>query len=81
MKGGADANRGDDFPKPTAEFSISSDVQTSSLQQATKTMEAKVTDFSGKWRMKSSDNFEELLKALGEFSEFGAFRLLGTVFG
>lgn len=29
-------------------------------------MENKVTDFSGKWKMKSSENFEELLKALGE---------------
>uniref|UniRef100_A0A667ZDN9 Cellular retinoic acid binding protein 2, b n=1 Tax=Myripristis murdjan TaxID=586833 RepID=A0A667ZDN9_9TELE len=24
-----------------------------------------ITDFSGKWKMKSSENFEELLKALG----------------
>lgn len=29
-------------------------------------MENKVTNFSGKWKMKSSENFEELLKALGE---------------
>lgn len=29
-------------------------------------MEKKITDFSGKWTMKSSENFEELLKALGE---------------
>ncbi|XP_034560988.1 cellular retinoic acid-binding protein 2b [Notolabrus celidotus] len=28
-------------------------------------MEKTITDFSGKWTMKSSDNFEELLKALG----------------
>ncbi|XP_008330164.1 cellular retinoic acid-binding protein 2b [Cynoglossus semilaevis] len=28
-------------------------------------MENKVTDFSGKWKMKSSENFEDLLKALG----------------
>ncbi|XP_068188757.1 cellular retinoic acid-binding protein 2b [Antennarius striatus] len=28
-------------------------------------MEKKVTDFSGKWTMKSSERFEELLKALG----------------
>ncbi|XP_068603270.1 cellular retinoic acid-binding protein 2b [Brachionichthys hirsutus] len=28
-------------------------------------MEKKVTDFSGKWTMKSSEKFEELLKALG----------------
>uniref|UniRef100_A0A3Q1HZN1 Cellular retinoic acid-binding protein 1 n=2 Tax=Anabas testudineus TaxID=64144 RepID=A0A3Q1HZN1_ANATE len=28
-------------------------------------MEKKVTDFSGKWKMKSSENFEELLRALG----------------
>ncbi|AWP21493.1 Duplicated cellular retinoic acid-binding protein 2b [Scophthalmus maximus] len=28
-------------------------------------MENKVTDFSGKWKMRSSENFEELLKALG----------------
>ncbi|XP_042362741.1 cellular retinoic acid-binding protein 2b [Plectropomus leopardus] len=28
-------------------------------------VEKKVADFSGKWKMKSSDNFEELLKALG----------------
>ncbi|XP_059206339.1 cellular retinoic acid-binding protein 2b [Centropristis striata] len=27
--------------------------------------EKKVTDFSGKWKMKSSQNFEDLLKALG----------------
>uniref|UniRef100_A0A8C5D880 Cellular retinoic acid-binding protein 1 n=1 Tax=Gouania willdenowi TaxID=441366 RepID=A0A8C5D880_GOUWI len=27
--------------------------------------EGQVTDFSGKWTMKSSENFEELLKALG----------------
>ncbi|PWA15099.1 hypothetical protein CCH79_00008668, partial [Gambusia affinis] len=29
-------------------------------------MENKVTNFSGKWKMKSSENFEELLKALGD---------------
>lgn len=29
-------------------------------------MERKSADFSGKWTMKSSENFEELLKALGE---------------
>ncbi|XP_077364034.1 cellular retinoic acid-binding protein 2b [Festucalex cinctus] len=28
-------------------------------------MEKKIPDFSGKWRMKSSESFEELLKALG----------------
>ncbi|KAM8766263.1 cellular retinoic acid-binding protein 2b [Acanthopagrus schlegelii] len=28
-------------------------------------MEKKIADFSGKWKMKSSENFEELLKALG----------------
>ncbi|KAK2864544.1 hypothetical protein Q7C36_003698 [Tachysurus vachellii] len=28
-------------------------------------MSDQVTDFSGSWRMKSSENFEELLKALG----------------
>jgi len=28
-------------------------------------MERKITDFSGKWKIKSSENFEELLKALG----------------
>ncbi|XP_061662697.1 cellular retinoic acid-binding protein 2b [Syngnathoides biaculeatus] len=28
-------------------------------------MENKIPDFSGKWKMKSSANFEELLKALG----------------
>ncbi|KAG9279387.1 cellular retinoic acid-binding protein 2b [Astyanax mexicanus] len=28
-------------------------------------MEGKITDFSGTWKMKSSENFEELLKALG----------------
>ncbi|XP_056877719.1 cellular retinoic acid-binding protein 2b [Takifugu flavidus] len=28
-------------------------------------MERKTADFSGKWTMKSSENFEELLKALG----------------
>ncbi|XP_055022510.1 cellular retinoic acid-binding protein 2-like, partial [Boleophthalmus pectinirostris] len=28
-------------------------------------MEKKYADFSGKWKMKSSENFEELLKALG----------------
>lgn len=31
-------------------------------------MENAAADFSGRWRMKSSENFEELLKALGEFS-------------
>uniref|UniRef100_A0A8B9LYF8 Cellular retinoic acid-binding protein 2 n=1 Tax=Astyanax mexicanus TaxID=7994 RepID=A0A8B9LYF8_ASTMX len=30
-----------------------------------KIMEGKITDFSGTWKMKSSENFEELLKALG----------------
>lgn len=30
-------------------------------------MERKTTDFSGKWTMKSSENFEELLKVLGEY--------------
>lgn len=29
-------------------------------------MEKKIADFSGKWKMKSSENFEELLKALGK---------------
>ncbi|XP_077599728.1 cellular retinoic acid-binding protein 2b [Stigmatopora nigra] len=28
-------------------------------------MEKKIPDFSGKWKMKSSEGFEELLKALG----------------
>lgn len=28
-------------------------------------MDRKIADFSGKWKMKSSDNFEELLRALG----------------
>ncbi|XP_037649884.1 cellular retinoic acid-binding protein 2b [Sebastes umbrosus] len=28
-------------------------------------MEKKTTDFSGKWKMKSSENFEDLLRALG----------------
>ncbi|KAJ8267777.1 hypothetical protein COCON_G00129490 [Conger conger] len=28
-------------------------------------MERKIPDFSGTWKMKSSENFEELLKALG----------------
>ncbi|KAA0710138.1 Cellular retinoic acid-binding protein 2 [Triplophysa tibetana] len=28
-------------------------------------MEATLADFSGSWKMKSSENFEELLKALG----------------
>ncbi|MBN3315884.1 RABP2 protein, partial [Atractosteus spatula] len=28
-------------------------------------MEGKIPDFSGNWKMKSSENFEELLKALG----------------
>ncbi|XP_054620355.1 cellular retinoic acid-binding protein 2b [Dunckerocampus dactyliophorus] len=28
-------------------------------------METQIPDFSGKWKMKSSENFEELLKALG----------------
>ncbi|KAM9308986.1 cellular retinoic acid-binding protein 2a [Pholidichthys leucotaenia] len=28
-------------------------------------MERKIPDFSGNWEMKSSENFEELLKALG----------------
>ncbi|XP_067111999.1 cellular retinoic acid-binding protein 2-like [Osmerus mordax] len=28
-------------------------------------MGSKLADFSGKWKMKSSENFEELLKALG----------------
>ncbi len=30
--------------------------------------EQSFADFSGSWKMKSSENFEELLKALGEFS-------------
>lgn len=29
-------------------------------------METKAADFSGTWKMKSSENFEELLKALGK---------------
>ncbi|XP_076157376.1 cellular retinoic acid-binding protein 2b [Alosa pseudoharengus] len=28
-------------------------------------MESKIADFSGTWKMKSSENFEDLLKALG----------------
>ncbi|XP_076863848.1 cellular retinoic acid-binding protein 2b [Brachyhypopomus gauderio] len=28
-------------------------------------MESQIVDFSGTWKMKSSENFEELLKALG----------------
>uniref|UniRef100_A0A3Q3XE02 Cellular retinoic acid-binding protein 1 n=1 Tax=Mola mola TaxID=94237 RepID=A0A3Q3XE02_MOLML len=28
-------------------------------------MEQKIADFSGKWKMKSSENFEDLLKVLG----------------
>lgn len=32
----------------------------------TANMESKITDFSGTWKMKSSENFEELLKALGK---------------
>ncbi|XP_046875749.1 cellular retinoic acid-binding protein 2-like [Hypomesus transpacificus] len=28
-------------------------------------MDSKLADFSGKWKMKSSEHFEELLKALG----------------
>ncbi|KAL4636170.1 cellular retinoic acid-binding protein 2-like [Arapaima gigas] len=28
-------------------------------------MDRKISDFSGTWKMKSSENFEELLKALG----------------
>lgn len=39
---------------------------TSSAAAACVEMETKVTDFSGKWKMKSSENFEELLKALGK---------------
>lgn len=30
-------------------------------------MERTFADFSGSWKMKSSENFEELLKALGKF--------------
>lgn len=29
-------------------------------------MERKIPDFSGTWEMKSSENFEELLKMLGK---------------
>lgn len=29
-------------------------------------MDRKIPDFSGTWKMKSSENFEELLKALGK---------------
>lgn len=29
-------------------------------------MERKIPDFAGTWEMKSSENFEELLKALGK---------------
>lgn len=29
-------------------------------------MERKIPDFSGTWEMKSSENFEELLKALSK---------------
>lgn len=29
-------------------------------------MERKIPDFSGTWEMKSSENFEELLKVLGK---------------
>lgn len=29
-------------------------------------MESKIPDFAGTWKMKNSENFEELLKALGE---------------
>jgi len=29
-------------------------------------MERKIPDFSGTWEMKNSENFEELLKALGK---------------
>ncbi|XP_075962125.1 cellular retinoic acid-binding protein 2b [Anarhichas minor] len=33
-------------------------------------MEKKSTDFSGKWKMKSSENFEDLLKALAGVNVF-----------
>lgn len=31
-------------------------------------MEKKIPDFAGNWEMKSSENFEELLKALSKYS-------------
>ena len=37
-------------------------------------MEREFPDFSGKWKMKTSEHFEELLKALGKFM-FITFRL------
>lgn len=33
-------------------------------------MERTFADFSGSWKMKSSENFEELLKALGKFESW-----------
>ena len=37
-------------------------------------MEREFPDFSGKWKMKTSEHFEELLKTLGKFM-FITFRL------
>lgn len=30
-------------------------------------MDRQIANFSGMWKMKTSENFEELLKALGEY--------------
>lgn len=49
--------------KETANASLQSE-STSNLRK--EIMEKKTTDFSGKWKMKSSERFEDLLKALGE---------------
>uniref|UniRef100_A0A8B9J5G5 Cellular retinoic acid binding protein 2, a n=1 Tax=Astyanax mexicanus TaxID=7994 RepID=A0A8B9J5G5_ASTMX len=37
---------------------------TSSTVRVARAMDRKIPDFSGTWKMKSSENFEELLKAL-----------------
>ena len=49
--------------QPTNQPTNPPSVQTQNLSI---NMERKTADFSGKWTMKSSENFEELLKALGE---------------
>jgi len=76
MNGGADASSRDHFTNldshiQTREFATRTDFLSGNTVCIE--MENKVTDFSGKWKMKSSENFEELLKALGEIIDLGLF--------
>lgn len=84
MNGGADAASAYGFTNPlreggrqtsTVESEVRIGFESAENIRATGRieMEKEVTDFSGKWKMKSSENFEELLKELGESCIFSIF--------